>query len=54
MLAYLARTLAFSNMAWKVGVSGPIFNTHLHFANCAPSFLYCAHLSANPSRPENV
>jgi hypothetical protein len=52
MLAYLARTLAFSSMAWYEGVYCWIFKTHLHLANWAPSFLYCAHRSESPSRPE--
>ena len=53
MLAYRAKTLAFSNMPRWEGVWEPIFRTHLHLANCAPSFLYWAHLSARPSNPRN-
>ena len=52
MLAYLANTLAFSNMPRYVGLCLAIFKTHLHLANWAPSFLYWAHLSARPSKPE--
>lgn len=51
MLAYRARTLAFSMMASSDGVVSLIFNTLRHLAKSAPSFLYCAQRSDSPSRP---
>lgn len=51
MLAYRARTLAFSNMASSDGVVLLIFSTLRHLAKSAPSFLYCAQRSDSPSRP---
>lgn len=51
MLAYRARTLAFSKMASSDGVVLLIFSTQRHLAKSAPSFLYCAQRSDSPSRP---
>ncbi|TNN63456.1 hypothetical protein EYF80_026306 [Liparis tanakae] len=51
MLAYRARTLAFSRMASSDGVVSVIFSTERHLAKSAPSFLYCAQRSESPSRP---
>lgn len=51
ILAYRARTLAFSKMASSDGVVLLILRTQRHLAKSAPSFLYCAHLSESPSRP---
>lgn len=54
ILAYLARTLAFSAMERGDGQPSPIFSTHLHLAKSQPSFLYWAHRFARPSRPKNA
>lgn len=51
MLAYLARTLAFSAMARADGQPSEILSTHLHLAKSQPSFLYWAQRSERPSRP---
>ena len=51
MLAYLARTLAFSAMARADGQPSEILRTHLHLAKSQPSFLYWAQRSDRPSRP---
>lgn len=51
MLAYRARTLAFSKIASSDGVVLLIFSTQRHLAKSAPSFLYCAQRSDSPSRP---
>lgn len=51
MLAYLARTLAFSAMARADGQPSEILRTHLHLAKSQPSFLYWAQRSESPSRP---
>lgn len=54
MLAYRARTLAFSMMASSEGVVSLIFSTDRHLAKSAPSFLYCAQRSESPSRPAHI
>ena len=51
MLAYLARTLAFSAMPRADGQPSEILRTHLHLAKSQPSFLYWAQRSERPSRP---
>lgn len=51
MLAYLARTLAFSAMPRADGQPSEILSTQRHLAKSAPSFLYCAQRSDKPSRP---
>ncbi len=52
MLAYLARTLAFSAIARAEGQLSEILSTQRHLTKSQPSFLYWAQRSDRPSNPE--
>lgn len=52
MLAYLARTFAFSAIARGEGQPSAILSTQRHLAKSQPSFLYWAQRSERPSNPE--